>query len=253
MARPKGSKDKKPRKKCPPKAPKRFCKNGHDTFICGRSKNRTCNDCKKENNKAHAKHIKEYKHKNYEANKEQILAGCKKYQEEHKEELKVKDKIRRVKNKEKIKIKSKERREKNKEKLKLKAKKYYEEHKAAVLAYRKKWAQKNADRVRKSKKQWIVNNPDKVQASKIKKQTNRNLRVVAWTDWPEVNKFIRSRPKGMAIDHYIPLQGKLVAGLHVSWNLQYLTPLENAKKFNNIDLLEASEWYGQILQQAGLK
>lgn len=39
MARPKGSKDKNPRKK------KQFCVHNHDTFICGRDKNSCCNDC----------------------------------------------------------------------------------------------------------------------------------------------------------------------------------------------------------------
>jgi len=57
----------------------------------------------------------------------------------------------------------------------------------------------------------------------------------------------------MTQEHYIPLQGKKVAGLHVIWNLSYLSQSENSKKGNRIDLLEASEWYGKILEEAGLK
>jgi hypothetical protein len=35
--------------------------------------------------------------------------------------------------------------------------------------------------------------------------------------------------------------------------MQYLPALENNKKNNNVDLIEASEWYGKILEKEGLK
>ena len=45
-------------------------------------------------------------------------------------------------------------------------------------------------------------------------------------------------PRGMEVDHIIPLKGLVdgrpVSGLHVPWNLQYLTVSQNRKKHNRI-------------------
>lgn len=87
----------------------------------------------------------------------------------------------------------------------------------------------------------------------LKCQINRSLRLVGWTDWENIDEFERNKPKGMSSDHIIPLQNELVSGLHVSWNLQYLTKHQNSKKNNKTNLIKISRWYGEILKKEGLK
>lgn len=57
-------------------------------------------------------------------------------------------------------------------------------------------------------------------------------RTPKWVNIELINNIYHNCPKGMHVDHIIPLRGVLVSGLHVPENLQYLTMEENLFKSN---------------------
>jgi len=87
---------------------------------------------------------------------------------------------------------------------------------------------------------WLAKqNPEGTYARTIRYYT---ALYMAWPDWCAVHpdfKLInkeqaRLKRKGIIkeIDHIIPICSDWVCGLHVPWNLQLLTPLENNLKSN---------------------
>ena len=89
---------------------------------------------------------------------------------------------------------------------------------------------------------WQSENRDKMNATAAKTRAKRIKRKPKWIKdvfieeikvWYKrakiLNKFTGER---WEVDHIIPLQGKMVSGLHVPWNLQLLTKSENISKGN---------------------
>ena len=65
----------------------------------------------------------------------------------------------------------------------------------------------------------------------------KRKQMPAWADEQKIKDIYANKPNGYHVDHIIPLQGKLVSGLHVDNNLQYLTPSENCSKQNHYEVI----------------
>lgn len=63
-------------------------------------------------------------------------------------------------------------------------------------------------------------------------KTNKLHRTVPWSELSKIKEFYNNCPSGHHVDHIIPLNGKVVSGLHVLNNLQYLPAQENCAKGN---------------------
>ena len=61
---------------------------------------------------------------------------------------------------------------------------------------------------------------------------NKLLRTPKWADNAKIKDIYLNCPTGYHVDHIIPLQGELVSGLHVEYNLQYLPAKDNLSKSN---------------------
>lgn len=97
------------------------------------------------------------------------------------------------------------------------------------------WQRENKDRMNATAKIYRSNNLKRHTARQSKRKASQLQRTPKWADLDAITSFFTACPKGLTVDHVIPLQGKLVSGLHVLNNLQYLTMAENVSKNNKFD------------------
>ena len=118
---------------------------------------------------------------------------------------------------------------------------YLQHKKPGNLLASKRWYNKNATPeflLKETERHlaWQKANPGKANANTNRRRNAQASRTPLWADHAEINKiYCEAADKGLEVDHVIPLQGKLVSGLHTHNNLQLLSRTENASKGNRHD------------------
>lgn len=123
----------------------------------------------------------------------------------------------------------------------------YSKNRESILAKNREWSQRNGHRHSVLKQSWKLSNPGKVLANDVKLKILRSKRSGAFIQWltreqiSDIEKIYEQSKKlqletniQYRVDHIIPLNGKDVCGLHVPWNLQPITHLENMRKGNRV-------------------
>lgn len=97
--------------------------------------------------------------------------------------------------------------------------------------HRKKWRLANPEIQRAATRNWYRANPEYNREKDASRgRVERSPISIFYRD--AVLAFYRACPAGLEVDHIVPIKGKLVTGLHVPWNLQYLPRSENIRKGN---------------------
>lgn len=122
---------------------------------------------------------------------------------------------------------------------------YYQKNREKIIEYRKKYRLKNKDKekeyklknkdkIKEANRLYRLNNPHiKNTANAIRRATKLNA-TPKFANVKKIKEIYKNCPKGFHVDHIIPLKNKLVCGLHVEWNLQYLPAKENLSKSNKL-------------------
>jgi len=149
------------------------------------------------------------------------------------------------------KLKLRKYRSQNIELARKKSKIYYYKNKKHRLALHKKWRNKNKEQLKKQIKRYVENNKLKVflrrrryrklnkkdiLARNAKYRANKIKAIPKFANLNKIKEIYNNCPKGFHVDHIIPLKNPIVCGLHVEWNLQYLSAKENCTKNNKLIL-----------------
>ena len=110
-------------------------------------------------------------------------------------------------------------------------KEYYQRNRLKKLEYAKKQRELLGPRVlAENQRNYYLKNHHMMAYKKALRRSRKKLATPIWADLNKINEVYANCPEDMTVDHIIPITSPIVCGLHVSWNMQYLTRSANSKK-----------------------
>ena len=114
-------------------------------------------------------------------------------------------------------------------------KEYYQRNRLKKLEYAKNQRELLGPKVlAENQKNYYLKNHHMMAYKKALRRSRKKLATPIWADLDKINKVYANCPDDMTVDHIIPITSPIVCGLHVSWNMQYLTRSANSKKGNSL-------------------
>lgn len=100
------------------------------------------------------------------------------------------------------------------------------------ISRRAEYYRLNTDKVKEYTRFWYSKNKQRFVLYAANRRARKLQATPKWVDLDQIKQIYANCPKGYHVDHIVPLRNPKVSGLHVPWNLQYLTAQENLSKNN---------------------
>lgn len=147
----------------------------------------------------------------------------------------IKDRKYRQANLEEIAAKKRAYREANQEKIAAKKRADYLANQDKVCVRTRAWREANPVKNAANIRDWLQSRPGYHNAATRKRDAKKLRATPAWANKDLIYSFYRmAKVFGLEVDHIVPLQSRIVCGLHVEHNLQLLTREENTRKGNKL-------------------
>lgn len=141
------------------------------------------------------------------------------------------------KNREREKEKSRQRYHRNADEYREKSRENYWRNVERERERRRRWVQRNRELNLNTMRCCYHKNPSRYIARSAERRAAKRQATPIWLTTEhlqELHEIYENCPPGWHVDHIVPLISAVVCGLHVPWNLQYLTPQENRAKGNRL-------------------
>lgn len=166
---------------------------------------------------------------------------AKKRRKENPEKYKAQDAAFKNKHRDLINYRKREARKENPDKFKSERKAFYAKHREKELAAGREYKKKHAKRLALQQSLFLKAHPEIGRFRRSQRRAAELRATPAWANDKKILDFyITAQGIGMCtgdwyeVDHIVPLQSKLVCGLHCEANLRVIPRSENRSKSNRV-------------------